>query len=114
MASTDTDVSSMPSGSFAGIKLALGFDFDRHSNDPSCQLTGLLSTGGGIFKPGMEPGSSSEAVTRGNTIRSDRGTVRGVRNRVRAGIATFQLKDSIQKVKCFGQSASLLALYSSL
>jgi len=114
VASTETDVSSMPSGSFAGIKLALGFDFDRHSNDPSCQLTGLLSTGGGIFKPGMEPGSSSEAVTRGNTIRSDRGTVRGVRNRVRAGIATFQLKDSIQKTYAENERGRVVVYVTSL
>lgn len=113
VASTDTDVSSMPSGSFAGIKLALGFDFDR-SSDPSCQLTELLSTGGGTFMPGMELGSSSQAVTRGNTIRSDRGTVRGVRNRVRAGIATFQLKDSIQKTYAENERGRVVVYVTSL
>ena len=42
---------------------------------------------------------SKEAGPETDTIRSNRGTVRGVRNRVRAGIATFQLNDPSFKVK---------------
>jgi hypothetical protein len=45
---------------------------------------------------GSEPGSNSST----STIRSHRGTIRGVKNRVRAGIATF-LRDQRAKVKPF-------------
>ena len=44
-------------------------------------------------------GDEATAASSSETIRSNRGTVRGVKNRVRAGIATFQLKDSTQKVR---------------
>lgn len=36
-----------------------------------------------------------------STIRSAKGTVRGVKNRVRAGIATFLQINSVTKVRCF-------------
>ena len=43
-------------------------------------------------------GSKTPSISEGNlTIRSHRGTVRGVKNRVRAGIATF-LRDPSSKV----------------
>ena len=46
-------------------------------------------------------GSKSPKISEGNlTIRSHRGTVRGVKNRVRAGIATF-LRDPCSKVSLF-------------
>ena len=46
-------------------------------------------------------GSKSPKISEGNlTIRSHRGTVRGVKNRVRAGIATF-LRDPCSKVGLF-------------
>ena len=44
-------------------------------------------------------GSKTPSISEGNlTIRSHRGTVRGVKNRVRAGIATF-LRDPSSKVR---------------
>ena len=46
-----------------------------------------------------DPGSCNSKQQ--TTIRSHRGTVRGVRNRVRQGIATFLLKDPILKVRFF-------------
>jgi glutaredoxin domain-containing cysteine-rich protein 1 len=47
----------------------------------------------GVRVIGSEQGSNSST----STIRSHRGTIRGVKNRVRAGIATF-LRDQKTKV----------------
>ena len=52
----------------------------------------------GVFDSNANNDSSSTNSKQQTTIRSHRGTVRGVRNRVRQGIATFLLKDPSLKV----------------
>ena len=56
----------------------------------------------GVFDSNSNNDSNSTNSKQQTTIRSHRGTVRGVRNRVRQGIATFLLKDpSLKVIKFF-------------
>ena len=93
---------------FAGVKVVMNA---RNASDTSggnitlCSDT-ILSTTSAYYDIGNETvynHSGSNDALSGNckqqtTIRSHRGTVRGVRNRVRQGIATFLLKDPMLKV----------------
>ena len=98
---------------FAGVKVVMN---TRNMSDSSCGTNhacsdSVISTTSAYFEIGNETvysnsGSGSNDQLASNskqqtTIRSHRGTVRGVRNRVRQGIATFLLKDPILKVSLY-------------
>ena len=93
---------------FAGVKVVMNTrnmsDNSGGTNHPCSDS--VISTSSTYYEIGNETvysNSGSNDQLSGNskqqtTIRSHRGTVRGVRNRVRQGIATFLLKDPILKV----------------